>query len=261
MTKKVYPNIKNIKAKDLKELGFKSKAIASKFSKIVNLNIKKFPSEQAFLDELKTSLTRFKSIGLDFNDTFKKLDTSTKKIRENREVKREKKFNEVSKKVEEKIKVKPYSIEIVGDKVLYLTKKEPTDIILKETSLHYLQFKDFKFPKSKDYVPWEKTEHTRKKTFYLPFNYDIYNRDLTQFKNDLYKIYNEQKFTFKISFEFSFLLILAKDNRKLGSELKKQYNKYNYVVQYKLHYASTNTRLQGFENPVVVDNKKDKQDY
>ena len=113
-------------------------------------------------------MTRFKSIGLDFNDTFKKLDTSTKKIRENREVKREKKFNEVSKKVEEKIKVKPYSIEIVGDTVLYLTKKEPTDIILKETSLHYLQFKDFKFPKSKDYVPWEKKNiQERRHSIYL----------------------------------------------------------------------------------------------
>ena len=54
---------------------------------------------------------------------------------------------------------------------------------------------------------------------------------MTQFKNDLYKIYNEQKFTFKISFEFSFLLILAKDNRKLGSELKKQYNKNNNEKQ------------------------------
>ncbi len=40
MTKNVYPNIKNIKAKDLKDLGFKSKAIASKFSKVLNLNIK-----------------------------------------------------------------------------------------------------------------------------------------------------------------------------------------------------------------------------
>ena len=26
---------------------------------------------------------------------------------------------------------------------------------------------------------------------------------------------------------------------------------------FSLHYASTNTRLKGFENPVVVDNKKD----
>ena len=41
MTKSKYPNIKNIKAKDLKDLGFKSKAIAMKFAKILNINIKK----------------------------------------------------------------------------------------------------------------------------------------------------------------------------------------------------------------------------
>ena len=40
-----YPNIKNIKAQDLKEVGFKSKAIATKFAKIVNINIKKFDSK------------------------------------------------------------------------------------------------------------------------------------------------------------------------------------------------------------------------
>ena len=39
MTKTIYPNIKNIKAKDLKDLGFKSKAIAVKFSKLLNLSL------------------------------------------------------------------------------------------------------------------------------------------------------------------------------------------------------------------------------
>ena len=29
------------------------------------------------------------------------------------------------------------------------------------------------------------------------------------------------------------------------------------IVSFQLHYASTNTRLKGFEHPAVVDNKKD----
>ena len=36
-----------------------------------------------------------------------------------------------------------------------------------------------------------------------------------------------------------------------------KYKKYNYALEYQLFYASTNTRLKGFENPVVVDNKKE----
>ena len=92
MTKKVYPNIKNIKAKDLKDLGFKSKAIAMKFAKILNINIKKASSEESFLNELKTKLNGFKSIGLDFNDTIKKLDLSSQKVKENRRKKKLKKM-------------------------------------------------------------------------------------------------------------------------------------------------------------------------
>ena len=243
-------------------MGFKSKAIALKFSKLLNINIKKSSSEQAFLNELKTSLNNFKSIshyifGLEFNEILKNIDTSTKKIKENRQVKKlkEKEFKEVSEKIDAKIT--PYKIKIIGDQVLYLVRNEPTEIILKQTSDHFLTFKDFKFQKNRDYVPFEKKEHTRKKTFYLPFNYDIYNRDLTQFKNDLYKIYNEQKFTFKLTFEFTFLLVLAEDKREISSTLKEQYTKYNYVLQYNLFYPSTNTRLDDFKNPVAVDSKKD----
>ena len=252
-----YPNIKKIKSQDLKELGFKSKAIATKFAKILNINIKKFDSEKSFLDELKTSLNRFKSIGLDFNDTLKKLDLSSSKVRQNRETKKEKKFNELKDRVKEKIQQLFY-IHIIDDRsVKYLTKKEPTDIVLQKSSDHYLKFKDFKFPTDKNYVPIEKTEHSRKKTIYLPFEYDIYNKDLSQFKNYLLKIYNDQKFTFKITFEFSFLLVLSDQHRQIGDKTEEKAMKYNYQLEYKLYYASTNTRLQGFENPVVVDNKKD----
>ena len=84
MTKSKYPNIKNIKATDLKDLGFKSKAIAMKFAKILNINIKKASSEESFLNELKTNLNGFKSIGLDFNDTIKTIDLSSQKVKENR---------------------------------------------------------------------------------------------------------------------------------------------------------------------------------
>lgn len=90
MTKSKYPNIKNIKAKDLKDLGFKSKAIAMKFAKILNINIKKASSEESFLNELKTKLNGFKSIGLDFNDTIKSLSyhlTKLKKIEEKKKLK------------------------------------------------------------------------------------------------------------------------------------------------------------------------------
>jgi hypothetical protein len=155
MTKNNYPNIKNIKAKDLKNLGFKSKAIAIKFSKLLNINIKKSSSEQAFLNELKTSLNKFKSIGLEFNDTLKNIDTSTKKIKENRQIKKlkEKEFIEVKEQIEEKIK--PFKIIIDGEEVLYLTKKKPTDNTLIKSSEHFLQFKKFTFPQNKNYIPFE----------------------------------------------------------------------------------------------------------
>ena len=128
MPKTIYPNIKNIKAQDLKILGFKSKAIAVKFAKLLNINIKKASSEQSFLNELKSSLNNFKSIGLEFNDTLKNFDTSTKKVKENRQVKKlkEKEFKEVSEKIDAKIT--PYRVEINGSHVLYLLKKEPTEI-------------------------------------------------------------------------------------------------------------------------------------
>ncbi len=66
-------------------------------------------------------------------------------------------------------------------------------------------------PTNTNYIPWEKTQHTRKKTVFLPFNYDIYQNDLSQFRNYLYQIYNYKKFAYKLTFEFSFLLVLTED--------------------------------------------------
>jgi hypothetical protein len=42
---------------------------------------------------------------------------------------------------------------------------------------------NFQYPRNKNYIPWEKTEHKRKKTVFLPFHYDIYTRNLDEFKN------------------------------------------------------------------------------
>ena len=85
---------------------------------------------------------------------------------------------------------------------------------------------NFQYPRNKNYIPWEKTEHKRKKTVFLPFNYDIYTRNLDEFKKYLYEIYNDQKFTFKITFEFSYLLVLAEDKRELASYTGKYDDKF-----------------------------------
>jgi hypothetical protein len=55
-------------------------------------------------------------------------------------------------------------------------------------------------------------------------------KDLSQFKNYLYKIYNDQKYTFKITFEFSVLLVLDHDEDNRGmSELLKN-NKIKIII-------------------------------
>ena len=68
-------------------------------------------------------------------------------------------------------------------------------------------------------------------------------------------IYKQQKFTFKLTIEFSFLLIRI-DNEGFDARRIWDYNNYSRV-DFELRLASTNTRPEGFENPVVVDNKKD----
>ena len=67
-------------------------------------------------------------------------------------------------------------------------------------------------------------------------------------------IYKQQKITFKLTIEFSFLLINS-DSAKFQPE--RIWNENNYIrVDFDLRLASTNTRPEGFKNPVVVDNKK-----
>jgi predicted MarR family transcription regulator len=61
----------------------------------------------------------------------------------------------------------------------------------------------------------------------------------------LFNIYKQQKFTFKLTVEFSYLLIRVEEA------------KISTIVKFIIHYASTNTRPKAFQNPVVVDNKND----
>ena len=252
------PNISKISAATLKEIGFKSKAIAKNFAKLSDVNPKDFNTESALLTALKTKLNNFKKLGLEFNDVVKKINTATPKIKENRMKKQEKKNEELITKIDTHLKSKFYIDVIDNNNVNYLIKSDITSKIIVNTSDHYLKFKDFKLPTNKNYVPWEKTEHSRKKTQFLPFSYDIYKRDLSQFSSYLHQIFNDQKFTFKITFEFSFLLILSDDYRIITDKQKqenKKYEKFRYLLKYKLFYPSTNTRI--FEHPIVVDNKKD----
>jgi hypothetical protein len=118
-------------------------------------------------------------------------------------------------------------------------------------SEHYLTVKNYKKGNNKDYIPIEKTEHTRKKTFTYDFNGGV-SKMLGVY---LMNIYKQQKFTFKLTVEFSFLLI------DVDYTYFKSYVKNSHIsVYFSLFLASTNTRPKGFENPLVVDNKKDIDD-
>ena len=158
------PNISKISAATLKELGFKSKAIAKNFAKLSDVNPKYFNTESALLTALKNKLNNFKKLGLEFNDVVKKINTSTPKIKENRMKKQEKKNEELITKIDTHLKSKFYIDVIDNNNVNYLIKSDITSKIIVNTSDHYLKFKDFKLPTNKNYVPWEKTEHSRKKT-------------------------------------------------------------------------------------------------
>ena len=119
--------------------------------------------------------------------------------------------------------------------------RTPTEDELMLMSEEYLKFIKYTIGQNKDYIPIEKTEHTRKKTFVFPFNGNVQKSLATNLLN----IYKQQKFTFKVAIEFTFLLITIMKEK--GSTF----------IDFKIHYASTNTRPNEFKNPVVVDNKKD----
>ena len=61
-------------------------------------------------------------------------------------------------------------------------------------------------------------------------------------------IYKQQKFTFKLTIEFSFLLIRV-DNETFKPE--RIWDEDNYItVDFDLRLASTNTRPEGFKIPL-----------
>ncbi len=70
---------------------------------------------------------------------------------------------------------------------MYTFFKESTTSQLHEASEHFLKEKEYKNEANKDYIPCEKTEHTRKKTFIYDFNGISKIRS-----NDLLNMYNEQ---------------------------------------------------------------------
>ena len=92
-------NISNIKAADFKKIGFKSKAIASKFAQLLDIKTKGYENASEYLNVLETRLKKFNAIGLDFNDSLKNIDTSSKKVKENRQKREEQKFDRQEKKL------------------------------------------------------------------------------------------------------------------------------------------------------------------
>ena len=125
-----------------------------------------------------------------------------------------------------KFVIKPYEINFP----LYIFKRVPTSEQLLEVSEQFLKVKKYITGANKDYKPIEKTEHTRKKTFVYAFNGNV-----TKILGDyLLNIYRQQKFTFKLTIEFSFLRI------KLETDDK------DMTVEFDLRLASTNTRPEGF---------------
>ena len=88
-----------------------------------------------------------------------------------------------------KFVIKPYDI----NNGYYTFYVEPTEPLLREVSEHYLLVKNYKKGINKDYIPIEKTEHNRKKTFIHDFNGSV-SKILGVY---LMNIYKQQKFTLK----------------------------------------------------------------
>ena len=74
--KRVKPSVNKMKAKDLKELGFKTKAIAKTFAKLTDVTAANYKTEYAFIEALKHKINKFKKLGLEFKNAFKNHDLS-----------------------------------------------------------------------------------------------------------------------------------------------------------------------------------------
>jgi hypothetical protein len=121
---------------------------------------------------------------------------------------------------------------------LYIFNKQPTSEQLHEVSEDFLKVKEYTKGTNEDYTPLEKTEHTRNKRFV----YDLNGNVTKNLGNFLLNMYRQRKYTF---IEFSFLRIKVEKVIEVID------------VEFDLRLASTNTRPEGFKDPVVVDNKKD----
>ena len=76
-----------------------------------------------------------------------------------------------------------------GDNIHFRFFNHITDEYLYKVSEEYLNIKQYKIGNNKDYIPIEKTEHTRKKTFVYAFNGGVQKVLSTYLMN----IYNNQK--------------------------------------------------------------------
>ena len=186
-----------ITSKTFKNIGFKSKTIAKKFAILSDVKIKDYTNEQVFLKALHNKLNNFQKLGLDFNDTVKKFDTSSSKVKHNRNVKIIKKNEKLKSKIEKFILSKKVPYEFDNDK-LYKFYVLPTEQLLNDASSHYLVLKNYRRGTNKDYIQKEQTvAHDRKKTFIYDFDGNILT--LATYLND---IYNQQSIHLNCLFNF-----------------------------------------------------------
>ena len=146
-------------------------------------------------------------------DTLKKLKTTVKKSEqlqgpvktkkitvtdfknENKFKKSVKEFHEALDKKADKLKnLVPYKgfLNDKQDNIYFRFYNFITDDYLYKVSEEYLKIKNYKIGSNKDYVPIEKTEHTRKKTFVYPFNGNI-TKILNNYLMNIYKLYINNK--------------------------------------------------------------------
>ena len=79
--KRVKPSVNKMKAKDLKELGFKTKAIAKTFAKLTDVTAANYKTEYAFIEALKHKINNFKKLGLEFNNALKTMIYQLQKLK------------------------------------------------------------------------------------------------------------------------------------------------------------------------------------
>ena len=188
--------IRNQKEKDIKpavriqELKNKLIILAHELSKNKNINdalyrkIQLLTYSKTSEKKLNESYDILKNIKTNIGKS-NELKIKTKKStvqdfkKENNKTKHEKELDKILDKNADKLKqydnLVPYKgfINEKGDDIYYHFFNYIQDKYLTEISEEYLKIKEYKRGENKDYVPIEKTEHTRKKTFIYPFNGNV----------------------------------------------------------------------------------------